>query len=143
MADGSLGSYNGLITDIEPMPDHSFPQAKPPDGSHSTAQSFISINQNRSLSSLVKPVQGPWSRSWQSGLYNNCPQPEINALLRPLMFHAEPLAPLRQRDEQALEDFFDDTEIEDILTDVCLRLKQLYPEPCWEDNPFDFLQGYV
>lgn len=123
------------------MPDHSFSKAKPSDSFHPTAQSLISINQNPSFPSLVKPVQEPWGRSWQSGSYNS--QPELNALLRPLMFHAEPLAPLRQRDERALEDIFDDTEIEDVLTDVCLRLRQLYPEPCWEDDPFDFLQGYM
>ena len=123
------------------MPDYSFPKAKPPDGLRSVAKRLASTNQNLSLSSLVKPVQEPWNRSWQSGLRH--PQPEINALLRPVMFHAEPLAPLRQRDEQALEDVFDDSEVEDILTDVCIRLKQLYPEPCWEDELFDFLQEYV
>ncbi|ESA38231.1 hypothetical protein N836_32910 [Leptolyngbya sp. Heron Island J] len=120
------------------MPDYSFPKAKPSDGFHLAAKSLVSTNQNLSLSSLVKPVQEPWNRSQQRGLCN--PHPEINALLRPLMFHAEPLAPLRQRDEQALEDIFDDIEVEDILTDVCIRLRQLHPEPCWEDDPFDFLQ---
>ena len=123
------------------MPDYSFPKAKPPDGFRSGAKGLASTNQNLSLSSLVKPIQEPWHRSWRGGTCH--PQPEINGLLRPVMFHAEPLAPLRQRDEQALEDVFDDIEVEDILTDVCLRLRQLYPEPCWEDELFDFLQEYV
>ncbi|MEL6334454.1 MAG: hypothetical protein AAFX51_12935 [Cyanobacteria bacterium J06636_28] len=53
------------------------------------------------------------------------------------------MAPLRQRDEQALEDMFDDDKIEDIVSDICIRLKQLCPEPCWEDDSFDFLKGYI
>ena len=123
------------------MPDHSFPEAKPPNGLHSVAQSLVGFDQKPSFSSLVQPVQEPWNSSWQD--IRRIHQPEINSLLRPLTFHAEPLAPLRQRDEQALEDVFDDGQVEEILADVCLRLKQLYPEPCWEDTPFDFLQGYV
>ncbi|MBT9315216.1 hypothetical protein IXB50_07240 [Leptothoe spongobia TAU-MAC 1115] len=63
--------------------------------------------------------------------------------MSPLTFHAEPLAPLRQRDQQALEEIFDDTQVEDIVADICMRLKQLCPEPCWDDDPFEFLKGYV
>ncbi|MBE9065412.1 hypothetical protein IQ260_01960 [Leptolyngbya cf. ectocarpi LEGE 11479] len=63
--------------------------------------------------------------------------------MSPLTFHAEPLAPLRQRDEQALEDVFEDTQVEDIIADICTRLKQLHPEPCWDDDPFNFLSGYL
>ncbi len=123
------------------MPEHSFPESKPPNRFHSVAQSLVGFDQKSGFSSLAEPVQEPLNRSWQSIRCNA--QSEINSLLRPLMFHAEPLAPLRQRDEQALEEIFDDLQVEEILTDVCIRLKQIYPEPCWEDEPFDFLRGYV
>jgi hypothetical protein len=142
MANRILEPYNGLIADIYSMPDHSFPEVKPPGGFPLAAQSVVGFDQKPSFSSLVKPAQEPWnSSSWQA--LRHIHQPDVNSLLRPLTFHAEPLAPLRQRDEQALDDVFDDIQIEEMLADVYLRLKQLYPEPCWDDNSFDFLQGYL
>ena len=120
------------------MPDHSFPAAKPPKGFHSVIQTFAGVEQKSNFSSFSAPIQEPWRTAT---LHTR--QAEISALLRPLTFHAEPLAPLRQRDEQALEDMFDDSHIEDIVSDICSRLKQLCPEPCWEDDSFDFLKGYI
>ena len=59
-------------------------------------------------------------------------------------FHAEPLSPLRLRDDLALDELFGDGyEMEEVLGDICGRLGQLYPEPCWDDEPFNFLQGYL
>lgn len=129
------------------MLDHSFTEAKPPDKLHvvtqpSTTQRLVGFDQKPSFSSIVQPVKKPWSRSWQDTT-GPVQQPDVSSWLKPLAFYAEPLAPLRQRDEQALEDVFDDQQIDDILADVCMRLRQLYPEPCWEDGPFDFLQGYI
>ncbi|MEO0539506.1 MAG: hypothetical protein AAFZ80_01430 [Cyanobacteria bacterium P01_A01_bin.105] len=57
--------------------------------------------------------------------------------------YAEPLAPLRDRDEVALNDVFQTEHIEDAVNDVQNRLSHLHPEPCWEDDPYDFLHGYV
>ena len=117
------------------MPDHSFPEANPPKGFHSVVQTLV--EQKSGFSPLLGPTQKPWNvpaRTYK--------QPDMNTLLRPLVF-AEPLAPLRQRDEQALEEVFDDAQVEDMLADICSRLRQLYPEPCWEDDPFDFLQSYL
>ncbi len=57
--------------------------------------------------------------------------------------YAEPIAPLRDRDEIALQDIFTTDRIEDAITDIQNRLSHLYPEPCWEDDPYDFLHGYV
>lgn len=57
--------------------------------------------------------------------------------------YAEPIAPLRDRDEVALQDIFTTTQLEDAITDIQDRLSHLYPEPCWEDDPYDFLHGYV
>ncbi|MDB9525539.1 hypothetical protein PN498_06035 [Oscillatoria sp. CS-180] len=59
--------------------------------------------------------------------------------------HASPLAELREGDRQALEALFDfDNDlIQDITLDVHRYLARMYPEPCWEDEPHDFLHGYV
>jgi len=57
--------------------------------------------------------------------------------------YAEPLAPLRDRDETALTDIFTADHLEDAITDIQDRLNHLYPEPCWEDDPYDFLHGYL
>ncbi|MEO1593203.1 MAG: hypothetical protein AAFU71_18205 [Cyanobacteria bacterium J06632_22] len=64
---------------------------------------------------------------------------------RPIIsrLYAEPLAPLRDRDEIALTEIFKAEQLEDALTDVQNRLSHLYPEPCWEDDPYEFLHGYV
>ena len=121
------------------MPDHSFPAAKPPKGFHSAIQTFVGVEPKPpSFPSFAEPIQEPWRAATLRAR-----QAEISTLLRPLTFHAEPLAPLRQRDEQALEEIFDDGQIEDIISDICIRLKQLCPEPCWEDDSFDSLKGYI
>lgn len=120
------------------MPDHSFPEANPPRGFHSAIKAFAGVEQKSSFPSLIEPRPDPWRATPSSDH-----QPEFSSLLRPLTFHAEPLPPLRQRDEQALEDLFDHGQIEDMVSDICDRLKQLYPEPCWEEEPFDFLKAYL
>ncbi|PSB59995.1 hypothetical protein C7B61_18250 [filamentous cyanobacterium CCP1] len=53
------------------------------------------------------------------------------------------LIPLRDRDLQSLSDLFASDEIEAIEEDILCNLTRLLPEPCWEDNPFDFLQDYL
>ncbi len=125
------------------MPEHSFPEATPPDGSHSVAKSFLNVEtQARFTSTTIDSIQGAWNESWPKLL--NDSQSGVDSLLRPLTFHAEPLAPLRQRDELALEEFFGDSyQIDEIVNDIYGRLGQLCPEPCWEDDPFDFLRGYL
>lgn len=57
--------------------------------------------------------------------------------------HAEPLAPLRQQDITALDELFDSSQIQDIALDIHRYLARLYPEPCWEDEPYEFLHGYI
>jgi hypothetical protein len=56
---------------------------------------------------------------------------------------AEPLSPLRERDFKALSDFFLRDDIYAIEADVKQRLLSLLPEPCWEENVFDFLQEFL
>jgi hypothetical protein len=33
--------------------------------------------------------------------------------------------------------------MEQVVLDVHRYLARLYPEPCWEDEPYEFLRGYV
>lgn len=57
--------------------------------------------------------------------------------------HASPLAPLRPRDSQALDSLFDSDRIQEITLDIHQYLARIYPEPCWEDEPYEFLRGYI
>ncbi len=57
--------------------------------------------------------------------------------------HAAPLAPLRDRDETALADLFERDDLDDIATDVITHLLWLWPEPCWDEDIFEFLGEFV
>ncbi|MGD1860789.1 MAG: hypothetical protein ACFB0E_12555 [Leptolyngbyaceae cyanobacterium] len=57
--------------------------------------------------------------------------------------HASPLAPLRSRDRNALDDLFEHDDLQEISLDVHRYLARIYPEPCWEDNPHDFLHDFI
>lgn len=61
------------------------------------------------------------------------------------VFHADPLSPLRDRDLTALRELFalEAALMEQVVLDVNSALARLYPEPCWEDEPYEFLRGYV
>ncbi|MGF1569648.1 MAG: hypothetical protein ACFCVD_16530 [Nodosilinea sp.] len=56
---------------------------------------------------------------------------------------ANPLAPLRARDTQALVDIFADPQMAAIEADVLSRLRFLVPEPIWEVEPFEFLEEFL
>lgn len=51
--------------------------------------------------------------------------------------------PLRQRDEQVLIELFRQEGIEAIEEDIVCNLLCRHPEPCWEDDPFEFLREYL
>ncbi len=57
--------------------------------------------------------------------------------------HASPLSPLRKRDREALDDIFSEDDLSDTALDIHRHLSRLYPEPCWEDEPYEFLNGYI
>jgi hypothetical protein len=57
--------------------------------------------------------------------------------------YALPLEPLREKDLTALVDLFNTPNMREIDADVQTRLQSLYPEPCWEDDLFAFLKGYL
>ncbi|SRR5579883_1525582 len=57
--------------------------------------------------------------------------------------YAAPLSPLRERDIQALSDFFAHDDMPAIEVDVNQRLLWLLPEPYWEDDRFSLLQEFL
>jgi hypothetical protein len=57
--------------------------------------------------------------------------------------YAAPLSSLKERDVKALSVWFEREDMGEIATDVTCRLRQLIPEPCWEDDPFDFLKEFL
>lgn len=57
--------------------------------------------------------------------------------------YAAALMPLRERDMKVLAEMFRQDAIEEIEADIIHLLLKIYPEPCWEDDPFDFLQEYL
>jgi hypothetical protein len=57
--------------------------------------------------------------------------------------HAAPLIPLRERDAKVLDELFTQDEIEAIEEDILDNLLWRYPEPCWEEEPFDFLKEFL
>ncbi|MGG6296614.1 hypothetical protein ACQ4M4_19660 [Leptolyngbya sp. AN02str] len=56
---------------------------------------------------------------------------------------AAPLMPLRDRDMHVLADWFHQPDIHAIEADILHNLEYLYPAPCWEDDPFEFLHEFL
>lgn len=56
---------------------------------------------------------------------------------------AAPLMPLRERDVKALAGFFEPTDMAEIEADIVHNLIWLWPEPCWEEDPYAFLREYL
>ncbi|WP_035991828.1 hypothetical protein [Leptolyngbya sp. KIOST-1] len=56
---------------------------------------------------------------------------------------ANPLAPLRDRDRQALGDMFSHDQMTVIEADILNRLNHLVPEPIWEVEPYEFLREFL
>jgi hypothetical protein len=59
------------------------------------------------------------------------------------IYAASSLTSLRERDLTALIELFDRDDGDEIETDIHANLLWLIPEPCWEDDPFDFLREYL
>jgi len=53
------------------------------------------------------------------------------------------LMPLRERDTAAMDELFEREDVDEIAAEVNQKLLWLYPEPCWEEEPLDFLQDYL
>ncbi|MFM7406889.1 MAG: hypothetical protein ACKO3K_09565 [Cuspidothrix sp.] len=50
---------------------------------------------------------------------------------------------LRDRDWEALISLFDRDDGDEIEKEINSKLVMLVPEPCWEDNPFEFLREFL
>jgi hypothetical protein len=50
---------------------------------------------------------------------------------------------LRERDWEALTSLFDRDDSDEIKDEIKSKLVWLVPEPCWEDNPFEFLREFL
>lgn len=57
--------------------------------------------------------------------------------------HASPLMPLQERDLLALIDLFERSDSHEIQANIQQQLECLYPEPCWDEELFDFLKDYL
>ncbi len=57
--------------------------------------------------------------------------------------YADPLEPLRERDLFSLANLFQREDIGDIEVDLNQMLLRLLPAPCWEEDPFEFLQEFL
>lgn len=54
-----------------------------------------------------------------------------------------PLESLRYRDKTALNELFEQKDLEAIILDVVTNLLLLWPEPCWEEDPYEFLEEFL
>ncbi|WP_421656026.1 hypothetical protein [Leptothermofonsia sp. ETS-13] len=57
--------------------------------------------------------------------------------------HAAPLLPLRERDAKVLSDWFQRDDMLEVEADIASCLLRLLPEPCWEDDLFEFVRDFL
>jgi hypothetical protein len=57
--------------------------------------------------------------------------------------HAAPLAPLRERDWAEIALLFDRQDSDEIEADVIKKLNTMHPEPCWDEDPYEFLSEFL
>ncbi len=60
-----------------------------------------------------------------------------------LQVNSSPYTSLRERDWEALILLFDRDDSDEIEAEIKSKLVWLVPEPCWEDNPFEFLHEFL
>lgn len=108
-----------------------------------------SVTPTQRLTSVSSKLSGkvvPWKATpapetatlWRS------PEPDSSSAFSGFLGGSTtPLAQLWERDVEALGGFFDRADMHDIETDVIRNLLARWPEPCWEDDPFDFLREFL
>jgi hypothetical protein len=42
-----------------------------------------------------------------------------------------------------MAELFERGDCDEIENDINRKLQKIYPEPCWEDDPYDFLREYL
>ncbi len=60
----------------------------------------------------------------------------------PVVSFASPLESLKARDRTALNALFEGNDKEAIILDVVSNLVCLWPEPCWEEDIYEFLGDF-
>ena len=60
-----------------------------------------------------------------------------------LQVNVSSLNSLRERDWEALTSLFDRDDSDEIEDEIKSKLVWLVPEPCWADNPFEFLREFL
>lgn len=60
-----------------------------------------------------------------------------------LQVESSPYSTLRERDWEVLNSLFDRDDSDEIEAEIKSKLVWLGPEPCWEDNPFEFLREFL
>ena len=60
-----------------------------------------------------------------------------------IVAHAAPLSSLTEKDLQALAEIFESENTTEVEAELAQYLNLMYPEPCWEENPFGFLLDYL
>lgn len=60
-----------------------------------------------------------------------------------LQVNVSSLNSLRERDWEALTSLFDRDDSDEIENEIKSKLVWSVPEPCWEDNPFEFLREFL
>ncbi|MBD2343915.1 hypothetical protein H6G18_07105 [Anabaena subtropica FACHB-260] len=66
----------------------------------------------------------------------------VNYPINPQIY-APVFTSLKDRDWKALLELFDREDIDEVEADINGNLLLMIPEPCWEDDPFDFLREYL
>nr|WP_242054215.1 hypothetical protein [Nostoc parmelioides] len=66
----------------------------------------------------------------------------VNYPINPQIY-APVFTSLKERDWKALLEMFDRDDIDELEADINFNLQLMIPEPCWEDDPFDFLREYL
>ncbi len=115
-------------SDHSPASSHTLVESAPP-----TDTRRVPPNQGSREETLINPWRGidtpSRGRTEVGGMLTN--------------FHAAPLSPLKDRDEKALGLLFCREDMEEVERDVDRCLLLLWPEPCWEDDAFEFLKEYL
>lgn len=89
--------------------------------------------------SMVKPPRRR-SRLWLKTAQPHFSEPSN---MEECSSYAAPLAPLHERDKTALSGFFERDDMEEIASDVKQTLAWLWPEPCWDEEPYEFLKEFL
>ncbi|BAY09024.1 hypothetical protein [Calothrix sp. NIES-2098] len=60
-----------------------------------------------------------------------------------LHIYAPSITSLEERDWKVMTELFDREDSDEIEADINSSLMLMIPEPCWGDDPFEFLREYL